>query len=184
MPKYKPYRVNGRFYISSSSDGPCVVDDIDGSVIDWDTVRECRDFASFCRDYVRLHGDIDLQSVPYSIGDPLHYAPLETRDDDRYIMNTQIQRNRCTTRPRRPRTRQTGGKMKKWQAERLQALIERGFDNCTVRDSVSIKIRCSQCQATVINGVACHETGCPNQVKQIPGDGYNTLFYEMNGEDN
>ena len=24
------------------------------------------------------------------------------------------------------------------------------------------KVRCSQCEALVINGIACHETGCPN----------------------
>lgn len=26
-----------------------------------------------------------------------------------------------------------------------------------------MQLRCSQCQALAINGVACHEQGCPNQ---------------------
>ena len=27
------------------------------------------------------------------------------------------------------------------------------------------RVRCSQCAALVINGVPCHENGCPNRVK-------------------
>ena len=38
-----------------------------------------------------------------------------------------------------------------------------GFDNATnIPFSARYRIRCSQCAALVINGVPCHETGCPN----------------------
>lgn len=32
-----------------------------------------------------------------------------------------------------------------------------------------VAVGCSQCAATVINGVACHETGCPNEVHECRG---------------
>ena len=32
-----------------------------------------------------------------------------------------------------------------------------------------ISVACSQCAALVINGVACHETGCPNAMKECRG---------------
>jgi len=37
-------------------------------------------------------------------------------------------------------------------------LIRDGFDR-----SVGRRVRCSQCQACVCNGVALHECGCPNE---------------------
>ena len=38
-----------------------------------------------------------------------------------------------------------------------------GFDQAThVPFTREYRIRCSQCDALVINGVPCHETGCPN----------------------
>ena len=44
--------------------------------------------------------------------------------------------------------------------DRLRA---RGFDRTTYDRSEGVhRVRCSQCEAMVINGVACHETGCPN----------------------
>ena len=43
-------------------------------------------------------------------------------------------------------------------AERLR---RQGFDRSHVSDG-SVAVRCSQCEASVIQGVACHETGCPN----------------------
>ena len=30
-----------------------------------------------------------------------------------------------------------------------------------------MKIRCDQCEALIINGVFCHETGCPNSRKRL-----------------
>lgn len=38
-----------------------------------------------------------------------------------------------------------------------------GFDRTTYnRSTDSYRVRCSQCEALVINGTPCHETGCPN----------------------
>lgn len=43
-------------------------------------------------------------------------------------------------------------------------LRRRGFDRTTYdRSSRYYSVKCSQCAALVINGVACHETGCPNE---------------------
>ena len=44
----------------------------------------------------------------------------------------------------------------------LTILRARGFDRCT-RRGPHIHVHCSQCEALVINGVACHERGCPNE---------------------
>lgn len=42
-------------------------------------------------------------------------------------------------------------------------LREQGFDRTSyLPSSKSWRPRCSQCEVTVINGVACHEIGCPN----------------------
>jgi len=51
--------------------------------------------------------------------------------------------------------------MKKKSA--LTGLLERGFDKSTHRPfATSTHVGCSQCEALVINGIACHEGGCPN----------------------
>jgi hypothetical protein len=45
-------------------------------------------------------------------------------------------------------------------------LRQQGFDLTTYdRSTGYYRPRCSQCNALVINGVACHEHGCPNQRK-------------------
>lgn len=46
----------------------------------------------------------------------------------------------------------------------LNDLHVAGFD-LSVTGSGSIHVRCSQCRASVVNGVACHETGCPNAAR-------------------
>lgn len=45
--------------------------------------------------------------------------------------------------------------------------MAQGFDRCSVGTDwpPAIKVGCSQCEATVINGVACHEAHCPNEAK-------------------
>ena len=43
-------------------------------------------------------------------------------------------------------------------AERIR---RQGFDRSHVSDG-SVAVQCSQCEASVIQGVACHEHGCPN----------------------
>lgn len=45
--------------------------------------------------------------------------------------------------------------------KRLHSL---GFDLTAYdRSTGYYRVRCSQCAALVINGVPCHERGCPNQ---------------------
>lgn len=57
------------------------------------------------------------------------------------------------------------------RAHLLDELISRGFDKSRESvDSDGIRVRCSQCEALVINGLACHETGCPNVVHEVPDD--------------
>jgi hypothetical protein len=44
-----------------------------------------------------------------------------------------------------------------------ERLRRRGFDRSRYdRASGHYRVACSQCEAAVINGVACHEAGCPN----------------------
>jgi hypothetical protein len=51
---------------------------------------------------------------------------------------------------------------------RLDELLAAGFDQSyQVDDDEYVRVRCSQCAAAVINGVACHETGCPNIVRDV-----------------
>lgn len=50
--------------------------------------------------------------------------------------------------------------MKASQVERLR---QQGFDlSYAVPFEHAWKVRCSQCEACCINGIPCHETGCPN----------------------
>lgn len=45
----------------------------------------------------------------------------------------------------------------------LASLRARGFDTSKVTPFTrGARVGCSQCEALVINGIACHETGCPN----------------------
>lgn len=58
--------------------------------------------------------------------------------------------------------------MDKQEATQLhESLLERGFDLTEIdypgEDWLqAISPRCSQCEALVINSMACHETGCPH----------------------
>ena len=46
----------------------------------------------------------------------------------------------------------------------LDRLRRDGFDLSTYdRSSGEYRVRCSRCEAAVINGMACHESGCPNE---------------------
>lgn len=46
-------------------------------------------------------------------------------------------------------------------------LREQGFDKTQYDRTMGYyRVRCSQCSAMVINGIACHERGCPNEVKE------------------
>lgn len=46
-------------------------------------------------------------------------------------------------------------------------LRRRGFDRSYYdRSTGYYHVACSQCEASVIQGIACHETGCPNIKKE------------------
>lgn len=46
---------------------------------------------------------------------------------------------------------------------KLAQLLAAGFDRSEhVPFTRHFRVRCSQCEAAVINGMPCHETGCSN----------------------
>jgi len=56
----------------------------------------------------------------------------------------------------------------------LETVLSQGFDRSEPigRDELGrftkgVRVRCSQCEALVISGVAAHETGCPNVVRYV-----------------
>jgi len=52
----------------------------------------------------------------------------------------------------------------------LQTLRALGFDQAQhVPFTSRYHVHCSQCEAVVINGVPCHETGCPQAVHECHG---------------
>lgn len=53
----------------------------------------------------------------------------------------------------------------------LERLLQQGFDLSTYDDETGYcRLRCSQCEALAVNGVACHEHGCPNIVRDYDED--------------
>ena len=62
-------------------------------------------------------------------------------------------------------------------ADRIRALTEQGFT--VARQGRYLRIRCSQCDALVINNVATHETGCPND----PHGAYRCKPFQLDTED-
>jgi hypothetical protein len=53
---------------------------------------------------------------------------------------------------------------------KLATLFALGFDESAhVPFTKQFKVRCSQCEALVINGVPCHETGCPHATHECAG---------------
>lgn len=50
-------------------------------------------------------------------------------------------------------------------------VLELGFDRSTEEEG-QVRVRCSQCAAVVINGVPCHEQGCPNVPRPEPDEDY------------
>jgi hypothetical protein len=52
----------------------------------------------------------------------------------------------------------------------LARLRAAGFDESHhIPFTKQYRAKCSQCEACAINGVACHETGCPNQTFECRG---------------
>lgn len=62
--------------------------------------------------------------------------------------------------------------MSRKKDERVLADLEaNGFDRCEIdEEEGGVYIGCSQCDALAINGVACHETGCPRVVREVDDD--------------
>jgi hypothetical protein len=70
--------------------------------------------------------------------------------------------------------------MSQYRMTRLEQLLDAGFDRSreySEDDGVSIdddgceriiSVRCSRCEALVINGHATHERGCPNARRRDP----------------
>mgnify|MGYP001607788905 CR=1 FL=1 len=55
---------------------------------------------------------------------------------------------------------------------RLDELNARGFDQSVQAGRPCCQswiVRCSQCDAAVINGIPCHETGCPRAPHECHG---------------
>lgn len=55
----------------------------------------------------------------------------------------------------------------------LRALVDQGFDQSYLygrdesgRFTRAVRVKCSQCTACTINGIPCHETGCPHQTRE------------------
>jgi hypothetical protein len=44
----------------------------------------------------------------------------------------------------------------------LQRLKRLGFDLSQRKPEGGWRVRCSQCEAVCVNGIPCHERGCPN----------------------
>lgn len=59
--------------------------------------------------------------------------------------------------------------MRSKTAVRVESLIGRGFDDTYIIRGGMIRPKCSQCEALVINGIACHETECPNATHECHG---------------
>ncbi len=54
-------------------------------------------------------------------------------------------------------------------ASTIKRLQGKGFDRARPSGFKHVHVGCSQCAALVINGVACHENGCPNQTWECKG---------------
>ena len=53
----------------------------------------------------------------------------------------------------------------------LARLRTLGFDLSEhIPFTMYFRVRCSQCAALAINGVPCHETGCPNVERAVDDD--------------
>ena len=61
--------------------------------------------------------------------------------------------------------------------DRLDLRMAQGFDASEVQtltdcagddvpDDYGVRVRCSQCEVASINGIPCHETGCPNETRE------------------
>lgn len=71
--KFRKGEVWGRFEVEPSYEGWNMIDNFDCCVVEVETKREALEIAAFAREYVRRHGDIDVNSFPYTLDALLHY---------------------------------------------------------------------------------------------------------------
>lgn len=55
-----------------------------------------------------------------------------------------------------------------YQRKTLNHILARGFDE-SYATADGVRVRCSQCEALCICGVAAHETGCPHATHECAG---------------
>ena len=83
---FKPFDCVGRFmvcYEGVTSDGKPVwllVDNLDSSIISHESRAAATRSAQHAREYVKTHGDIDLQNFPYAYDQRLTYTHYETHE--------------------------------------------------------------------------------------------------------
>jgi hypothetical protein len=51
---------------------------------------------------------------------------------------------------------------------KLDLFVALGFDSSELAKGF-VRVRCSQCESLVINGIATHEHGCPNATHECNG---------------
>lgn len=86
MRTWKAHRTKNRFFITDETGHWQVVDEKDTTCFDCTSKREAQLFATFCRAYVKRHGDIDLNSVPWDLKSALHYDSA-TKPEYRLVDN-------------------------------------------------------------------------------------------------
>lgn len=80
MNQFKRYQTRNRFQITDETGRWQIVDWKDTTCLDCASKNEASKLATFCRAYVKRHGDIDLNSVPLDLDQALHYdAGTSTR---------------------------------------------------------------------------------------------------------
>lgn len=82
---FKRYQTRGRFCVEpyGDNDGWQLVDNLDGYTIWQRSRRAAQEAATFAREYVKAHGDIDLGAFPYDVDTPLRYDRYPGDEDRR-----------------------------------------------------------------------------------------------------
>lgn len=75
-PVFKPHQPRGRFtveLVGARGEGWNTIDNLDGACLESNTRDDAENMATFARAYVKRHGDVDFNSFPYKLEDPLVY---------------------------------------------------------------------------------------------------------------
>lgn len=68
---HDPKKLRGRFEIERDCDGWTLADYAYGTCLSFDTRREAEEAKRFARAYAKRWGDVDFDSFPYSLTEPL-----------------------------------------------------------------------------------------------------------------